>query len=130
MAGYRNRLFWIYFKRSLGIFIAWVLISNFIFFIEYFSLVDNAYLTSDYDFMSAFIANLIVAVSAAIIGGFLTLHVMTYWLRKYAFWKALVLMIIAYTAVAIFVGNLGSFYARSQEKKKQSKEKSEQDKDF
>ena len=115
MAGYRTRLFWMYFRRSMWIFVSWVLISNFIFFIEYFSLVNDSYLTSDYDFKSAFIANMIVAVSAALIGGFLTLHVMTYWLRKYAFWKALTLLIITFTIVSVIVGNLGSAYKRSQE---------------
>ena len=115
MTGYKTRLFWLYFRRSMWIFVSWVLISNFIFFIEYFSLVNDSYLTSDYDFKSAFTANMIVAVSAALIGGFLTLHVMTYWLRKYAFWKALTLLITTFTIVSIIVGNLGAAYKRSQE---------------
>jgi len=115
MSSYKTRRFWQYFRKSLWILIVWVLINNIIFFLEYFSLVSNRYLTSDYDLKSAFMANMIVSVSAGLVGGFLTVHLMEYWLRKYAFWKALVFIIIAYTAAAVVVSLLGASYAISEQ---------------
>ncbi len=82
-----------------------------IFFLEYFSLVSNQHISSDYDFNSAFIANMIISVSAGLVGGFLTVHLMEYWLRKFAFWKALLLIIVAYTAASILVSIIGVSYA-------------------
>ncbi|MBT8261207.1 MAG: hypothetical protein KJO05_00185 [Bacteroidia bacterium] len=115
MTSYKTRLLWQYFRKSFWILIIWVIISNLIFFLEYFSLVSNQYLSSEYDFKSAFTANMIVSVSAGVVGGFVTLHLMEYWLRKFAFWKALSLMVIAYTAAAVFVSTIGASYAISEQ---------------
>ena len=65
MSSYKTRRFWQYFRKSLWILIVWVLINNIILFLEYFSLVSNNYLTSDYDLKSAFMANMIVSLSAS-----------------------------------------------------------------
>lgn len=115
MTSYKTKQFWRYFRKSLWILIVWVIINNIIFFLEYYSLVSNRYLTSEYDLKSAFMANMIVSLSAGIVGGFLTVHVMEYWLRKFAFWKALLLIIFAYTAAAILVSTLGASYALSEQ---------------
>ena len=40
---------------------------------------------------------------------------MEYWLRRYAFWKALTLIVIVYTVVSLFLGALGSLYLTGQE---------------
>ncbi len=115
MVGYKTRRFWLYIRKSLWILLAWTVIGNLIFFLEYFSLVNNQYLTSSYDFKSAFIANIIVAVSAGIVGGFVTVHLMEYWLRKYAFWKALLFIITVYTVAAFLISYLGASYLRSEQ---------------
>ncbi len=115
MKKYQAQLFLRYIRKSLSIFAIWVLINTGIFLLEYFSLVTNQYLTSDYDFKSAFIANAVVSVSAGLVGGFFTLHLMEYWLRKYAFWKALLLITLAYTATALVVSFLGASYAISSQ---------------
>lgn len=115
MTSYRTRLLWQYFRKSLWILFIWVIINNLIFFLEYFSLVNSQYLTSEYDLQSAFTANMIVSVSAGIVGGFLTVHLMEFWLRKFAFWKALLFMITAYTAAAILVSVIGASYAISEQ---------------
>lgn len=104
-----------YARRALWIFIAWVTLSLLIFFYEYITLVSNNALTPNYDLTSALTAYLIVSVSASIIGGIFTVNLMEYWLRRFAFWKALLLIVIVYSIVAIFVGALGSLYITSQE---------------
>ncbi len=110
----RNKLIF-YARRALWIFIAWVVLSLLIFFYEYITLVSNRALTSDYDLTSALTAYLIVSVSAGIIGGTITVNLMEYWLRRHAFWKALILIVIVYTLVSLFVGALGSLYLNGQE---------------
>ncbi|MBL4662187.1 MAG: adenylate/guanylate cyclase domain-containing protein [Flavobacteriaceae bacterium] len=110
----RNKLIF-YARRALWIFIAWVTLSLLIFFYEYVTLISHRALTSDYDLTSALTAYLIVSVSASIIGGVFTVNLMEYWLRRFAFWKALVLIIIVYTIVSLFLGSLGSLYLSGQE---------------
>jgi adenylate cyclase len=110
----RNKLLF-YTRRALWIFIAWVTLSLLIFFYEYVTLISNNALTSDYDLTSALTAYLIVSVSASVIGGIVTVNLMEYWLRRFAFWQALVLIIVVYTIVAIFLGALGSLYLNGQE---------------
>jgi len=109
----RNK-FIFYARRALWIFIAWVTLSLLIFFYEYITLVSNNALTSDYDLKSALTAYLIVSISAAIIGGTITVNLMEYWLRRFAFWQALVLIVVVYTVVALFVGALGGLYMTGQ----------------
>jgi adenylate cyclase len=99
----------------MWIFVIWVLINTVIFFLDYFSMASNGYLTSEYDLTSAFMANTVASVTAGLVGGFLTLHLMEYWLRKYAFWKALLIIIIAFTVAAVIVSVLAASYAISEE---------------
>ena len=110
----RNK-FLFYTRRALWIFFVWVILSLLIFFYEYITLVSNNALTSEYDFLSAITAYLLVSVSASVIGGIVTVNLMEYWLRRFAFWQALVLIIVAYTLVSIFLGALGSLYINGQE---------------
>ncbi len=106
---YTSRQLWYYAKRAIWILLAWSLISILLFFYEYKTLEVEGALTSAYDFKSAFTANLIVALSAGLIGGIVTVNVMEIWLRKHAFWKALTLIIIAYTIISYFIlQNTGS----------------------
>lgn len=102
-----------YLRRALWIFVAWVVFAMGIFFYDYITLKSQDALPASYNLKSAFIAYLIVAVSAGVIGGTLTVNLMEYWLRKYRFWVALVLIVCIYTLVSIFVGALGSLYIRS-----------------
>jgi len=111
---YTSRQFWYYARRAIWILLAWSLISILLFFYEYKTLEVEGALTSAYDFKSAFIANLIVALSAGLIGGIVTVNIMEIWLRKYAFWKALTLIIIAYTIAALLISFLGANYLSSQ----------------
>jgi adenylate cyclase len=110
----KNRRFWFYARRAFWIFITWVAISNFIFFYDYITLVSQGALNSDYDFTSSFTAYLIVSVCASFIGGVFSINLMEFWLRRYAMWKALVLIIVVYTLVAVFVGSIGSLYMNSE----------------
>jgi adenylate cyclase len=112
---YSRRQFLFYLKRALYIFIAWVLISNALFFYEFLTLYSNGVLDSNYDFNQDFIANLIVAVTAGIIGGTLTVNLMDRWLRNNAFWKALVYITITYIIGAIVVSTFGTIYYYSEE---------------
>ncbi len=112
---YSNRRFWFYVRRAIWILIAWVLISNLIFFYEFITLSSENVFGSDYDFKTAFIANLIVAVSAGILGGIITVNLMEYWLRRYAFWKALLLIVVVYTVAAVLISATGALYKSSQE---------------
>lgn len=110
----KDRRFWFYVRRAVWIFITWVVISNFIFFYDYITLVSQNALGADYDFTSSFTAYLLVSVCASFIGGVFSVNLMEYWLRKYAMWKALLLIIVVYTLVAVFVGSIGSLYINSE----------------
>lgn len=113
--GYRSRRFWFYTRRALWILVSWVLISNAIFFYEFLTLSSEGVYGSDYDFKTAFIANLIVAVSAGVIGGILTVNLMEYWLRRYAFWKALLLIVVVYVVASVLISASGALYKSSQD---------------
>lgn len=110
----RNKLVF-YARRALWIFIAWIILSLLIFYYDYITLISNNALTSDYDLTSALTAYLIVSISAGLIGGIVTVNLMEYWLRRYAFWKALSLIVIVYTVVALLLGALGSLYLTGQD---------------
>ena len=112
---YNRRQFQFYFKRALYILFAWVFISNLLFFYEYLTLNSNGALDSNYDFIQAFSANLIVAVTAGIIGGTLTVNLMDRWLRNNAFWKALVYITVTYFIGAIVVSTFGALYLYSED---------------
>lgn len=110
-----NRRFWFYARRALWILIAWVIISNALFFYDFITLSSENALDNNYDFKSKFTANLVVALSAGLIGGLLTVNLMEYWLRKYAFWKALLLITLIYIVTAILISALGAVYLASAE---------------
>lgn len=111
---YTSRQLWFYTRRAFWILIAWVIISNIMFFYEFITLKSNGVLSSSYDFHSAVIANLIVAVSAGIIGGVVTVNLMERWLRTQVFWKALLYLFLAYTVTAFLVGFIGALYMTSE----------------
>ncbi|MEL6812661.1 MAG: adenylate/guanylate cyclase domain-containing protein, partial [Bacteroidota bacterium] len=104
-----------YARRGLWILITWVLISNVIFFYDLITLTNAGALDSTFDFTSAFTANMVVAVSAGFVGGLLTVNLMEYWLRKYAFWKALLLIIVIYTITSVLLSALGAAYLASED---------------
>lgn len=107
--------FWFYARRALWIVIAWVTISIFIFLYEYITLVENDGLPADYDFKAQFFAQLIVSVSASLLGGIFTVNLMEHWLRRYAFWKALTLIFVAFTLIGMIVGALGILYLKGEQ---------------
>lgn len=86
-----------------------------LFFYEFLTLYSNGILDSDYDFPQAFWSNFIVALSAGIIGGTLTVNLMDRWLRNNAFWKALVYITITYLIGALVVSTFGALYYFSEE---------------
>lgn len=94
---------------------AWVLISNVLFFYEFLTLYSNNALDSGYDFKQSFSANLIVAVTAGVIGGTLTVNLMDRWLRNNAFWKALAYITLTYIVGAMVVSTFGALYYYSEE---------------
>lgn len=112
---YTRRQILFYLKRAVYILIAWVLISNLLFFYEFLTLYSNGVLDSSYDFQQAFRANLIVAISAGVIGGTLTVNLMDRWLRNNAFWKALIYITITYVIGALVVSTFGALYYYSEE---------------
>jgi len=112
---YTTRQLWFYARRAFWILVAWVIISNVMFFYEFITLKSNGVLSSSYDFYSAVMANLIVAISAGLIGGIVTVNLMERWLRRVVFWKALLYLIIAYTVTAFLVGAIGALYITSED---------------
>ncbi len=112
---YTRRQFLFYLKRAVYILFAWMLISNMLFFYEFLTLYSNGILDSDYDFPQAFWSNFIVALSAGIIGGTLTVNLMDRWLRNNAFWKALVYITLTYFIGALVVSTFGALYYYSEE---------------
>ena len=112
---YSKRQFWFYTKRALYILIAWLLISNLLFFYEFLTLYSNGILDSNYDFSQAFWSNFIVGLTAGIIGGTLTVNLMDRWLRNNAFWKALLYITITYIIGALVVSTIGALYYYSEE---------------
>ncbi|MBE16326.1 MAG: adenylate cyclase [Cytophagaceae bacterium] len=104
-----------YVKRAIWIIIAWMLISNLLFLFEYSILDSNGALAPNYNFAKAFISNLVVGAIAGVIGGVITVNIMEIWLRKFAFWKALLLIIILYVVTAIVVSTLGALYFYSNQ---------------
>ncbi len=113
MGFFSNRRVYFYARRAFWILIAWVLIANLIFFYDLITLSNASALDSNFDFQSAFVANLVVAVSAGLIGGLLTVNLMEYWLRKYAFWKSVLLIVIIYCITAILISFIGAAYLAS-----------------
>ena len=109
-----NRRVWFYGKRALWILIIWMLISNALFLYDYITLRTEGALDSNYDFMSGFEANLIVGISAGLIGGLITVNLMEYWLRKYAFWQALFLIVIVYSVAAFAIAGFAAMYLESE----------------
>lgn len=110
---YSRRQRYFYFKRALWVFLAWVGISNILFFYEYYTLSSHNVYNSSYDFLSGFIANLIVAVGAGIIGGTITINLMEKALRRYAFIKALFIIFLLYTVTAVLISAAGALYIKS-----------------
>ena len=105
----KNEIFF-YVRRALWILLAWTLISNLIFLYDYLTLVSASALTSDFDFEVSFKANLLVSIMAGLIGGIFTVNIMELWLRRYAFWKALILITLLYIIIAFIVGTIGAYY--------------------
>ena len=112
---YSTRQLWFYTKRAIYILLSWVLISNMLFFYEYLTLIDNGVLSSAYDFEQNFIANMIVAIIAGLIGGIVTVNLMDRWLRKNAFWKALLYIVGTYVVAALAVSAIGAAYYYSED---------------
>lgn len=99
-----------YLRRALWIMFAWVLISNLIFLYEYSILNSKDALGVGYDFWQSFRANLLVGSVAGIIGGAFTVNIMEIGLRKYAFWKALILIVVLYLITALLISAIGAIY--------------------
>lgn len=99
-----------YFKRAILIIIGWMLLSNIIFFYNYSILKAANGFDSNFDFEVSYQTFLMVSLVASIIGGFFVVNIMEFWLRKYAFWKAVILIITLYTVMAFFIGTLGAIY--------------------
>ena len=106
---------WFYAKRAFWILASWVLISNLLFFYEYFTLKSNNVLSSEFDFEGAFTANLLIGIIAGLVGGILTVNLMERWLRKESFWKALLYIIGTYTIAAVLISTFGSLYFNSDD---------------
>lgn len=107
---------WLFYtRRAFIVLIAWIFIANITFFYEFLTLRENNALTSEYDFYQAFMANLIVGIAAGLAGGIITINLMERWLRKHAFWKALLYILITYTIAALLVSAIAGFYYYSEE---------------
>jgi adenylate cyclase len=112
---YTTRQLWFYAKRALWVLFSWTLIAMILFYFEYFTLLSYDALTSAYDFKQAFMSNLIMAVSAGLIGGVVTVNLMERWLRKYAFWKALIFITTTYIVAALLVSSIAGLYYYSEQ---------------
>ncbi len=107
---YTTRQLLFYTRRALWIIFSWVLISTVMFFYEYLTLKSNGVLSSAFDLRASLLSNLVISVSAGIIGGTFTINLMERWLRIIVFWKAMLYIILAYTAMAILVTFIGTLY--------------------
>ncbi len=112
---YSKRQFYFYLRRAIWVLLAWVAISNILFFYEYTTLASYDVYSSAYDFKSNFIANLIIAIGAGLLGGTVTINLMEIVLRRYAFLKALFIVLIIYTATAVLVSAFGAQYLKSED---------------
>lgn len=110
-----SRKFSFYLRRALLVLVSWTAVINVIFFFEYYTLKNKNALTSLYDFQQDFISNLIMAIVAGLIGGFITVNIMEYSLRRFAFWKALLINIIIFCIASIIVGGFTGVYFYSEE---------------
>lgn len=102
-------------RRAVWILVAWVLVSNLLFLFEYSILNSKDALGEGYDFWKAFNANLLVGAVAGFIGGVFTVNIMEVGLRRYAFWKALILIVVLYVITAFLISAVGAFYFYSNE---------------
>ena len=109
-----RRQYYFYARRAIWVLLAWVLVSNLLFFYEYSILASYEVFSTDYDFVSNFIANLIIATSAGLLGGTLTIHLMERALRKYSFLKAVVIILVIYTLASFIVSGAGAIYLKGQ----------------
>ncbi len=99
-----------YVRRAIWILLSWVLVANVIFFYDYSILKISEGLDSNFDFETSFKANLLVSIIAGLVGGIFTVNVMELWLRKYAFWKALIFITFLYMGIAFLIGTIGAYY--------------------
>jgi adenylate cyclase len=53
-------------------------------------------------------------LSAGLVGGIFTVNLMEIWLRKFAFWKALLFITIVYTIAAVLISMSGAIYINSE----------------
>ncbi|MFT5861577.1 MAG: adenylate cyclase [Flavobacteriales bacterium] len=90
-----------------------VLVSNLLFLFEYSILKSKDALGEGYDFWKAFNASLLSA--AGLIGGVFTVNMMEVGLRRYAFQKALILIVVLYIITAFLISAVGAFYFYSNE---------------
>jgi len=111
---YAKLRFWFYAKRWFWISVIWIGISNLLFFYDYFTLSAHRVLNSNFDFLSNYLANLIFAICGSFFGGFFVIFFMEKWLRKNAFWKAILYIIVTYTLTSILIGFIGSLYLESE----------------
>lgn len=113
-----NRYSWrrivFYGRRAFWIILSWMLISNALFFYDYYTLKSEGVLSSAFDFKASFTANLIVGFFAGLIGGIFTVNLMERWVRNLAFWKALTYIVLAYVVTALVVSTLGALYLNSE----------------
>ncbi len=95
-------------NRTLWIVLIWILIANFFFFQEHWSILYGEPRDNEYNFLGRFLNYLIVSTSAAIIGGFYTVNLMESWLTKYPFWKSLLLIFLKFLLIGGSISLLGS----------------------
>ena len=110
MSKYKRRQLWFYIRRALLILCGWTVIYFLIFFFEYFTLQSYNALTSAFDLYYELSVRLIIALTSGLVGGFFTINLMEYWLRRYAFWKALLLITITFILAAILISGLAAYY--------------------
>ncbi|WP_394972939.1 hypothetical protein [uncultured Croceitalea sp.] len=79
-------------RKTMWIVLIWVLIANFFFFQEHWSILYEEPRDNEYNFSGRFLNYLLVSTFASILGGLYTINLMESWLAKYPFWKSLLLI--------------------------------------
>ncbi|MFS4493488.1 hypothetical protein [Maribacter sp. 2308TA10-17] len=102
-------------KRALWIVLIWVLIANFFFFQEHWSILYGEPRDNEYNFLGRFLNYLLVSTSAAIVGGFYTVNLMESWLVKYPFWKSLLLILLKFILIGGGISLLGCIILTTSE---------------
>ena len=105
-------------KNVLKIALAWVIISQFVFFYETSVIYYYKCEPVNFDFATYYIANIFSGLLAGIMGGYFVMEVMEKWIRNISYYKVLQNLFIGFTIVFFIVSISTAFLVVCSEVKK------------